>query len=52
MWTWTSVLVTINPALSPPQVPTTSVMCAEVAAEQAMVAKMDRIAEIRVMLNG
>ena len=51
MWTWTSVLLTINPALSPPHVPTTSVMCAEVAAEQAIVAKTDRIAEIRVMSN-
>jgi hypothetical protein len=40
------------PALSPPHVPTTSVMCAEVAAEQARVAKRYRIAEIRVMPNG
>ena len=52
MWTWTSVSLTIKPALSPPHVPATWVIGVEVAAEQARSAKIDGIAVIRVMPNG
>jgi hypothetical protein len=48
MWTWTSVLLTIKPALSPPQVPTTWVMGVDVAAEQAR-PTIDRNEVIRII---
>jgi hypothetical protein len=54
MWTWTSVSVTIIPALSPPHVTVTSVMCAEVAVEHARietVATIETIAGIRIVLE-
>ena len=51
MWTWTSLPVMIMPALSPPHVPTTSVMGVEVAAEQAMSARIDGSAQMRVIPN-
>ncbi len=41
--------VTITPALSPPHVPTTSVMGVEVAAEHARMTKLERTAVILVM---
>src|SRR5437667_12525718 len=49
MWTCTSVPLTIIPALSPPHVPTTSVIGVDVAAEHASSAKIDGSTEIRVM---
>jgi hypothetical protein len=48
MWTWMSELLTINPALSPPHVPTTWVIGVEVAAEQAR-ATIDRNEVIRII---
>src|SRR5438445_4550427 len=49
MWTWTSLPLTIIPALSPPQVPTTSVIGVEVAAEQATAARIAGRKRIRAI---